>query len=204
MEARDSRESEGAVDALLRRQQEHYLELLYRENAHLNLTRVSREEAWGRHIEQSLSLIALRSWRPGELVIDVGSGGGLPGIPLAIGLPGVNFLLVERQLNKAAFLQRCLSELGLERVAVVARDAGELGRDRDHPKAQVVVARAVAPPLTLVPTVAPLLAEGGEALLMVGESFRLELSLLRLCERLRLSPPQLHGTSAARVLRFHR
>ncbi|MHB1525912.1 MAG: 16S rRNA (guanine(527)-N(7))-methyltransferase RsmG [Candidatus Dormibacteria bacterium] len=194
----------AGLDVASRPQQERYLDLLYRANLSLNLTRVPREEAWERHIEQSLSLIALRSWRPGELVVDVGSGGGLPGIPLAIGLPRVNFLLVERQLNKAAFLERCREELGLEKVVVAARDAGELGCDRDHPKAQAVIGRAVAPPLKLVPLVAPLLAEGGEALLMVGESFRVDPSLLRLCERLRLSPPQLQVTSAARVLRFHR
>ena len=203
MDASDST-GPAEVGPAPRLQQERYLELLYRENTRLNLTRVPREEAWRRHIEQSLSLIELRSWREGELVLDVGSGGGIPGIPLAIALPGVTFALVERQLNKAAFLQRCLTELALKRVAVVARDAGELGRQRHHPRAQVVVARAVAPPLRLVPRVAPLLAEGGEALLMVGESFRLDQPLGRLCERLGLSRPELLETSAARVLRFRR
>jgi len=183
---------------------EQYLELLYRENTSLNLTRVPREDAWGRHIEQSLSLLGLALWRDDELALDLGSGGGVPGVPLAIVLPRVRFVLVERQRNKAAFLDRCVSVLGLEKVEVVARDATELGRQAQHPRARVLVARAVAPPLRLVPTVAPLLAEGGEALLMVGESFRLDQPLRRLCASLGLSSPRLMETGRARILAFRR
>jgi len=196
------REANGpaAVSPRTRPALERYLELLYLENTRLNLTRVPPERAWERHIEQSLSLLELGSWRDGELALDLGSGGGLPGIPLAIARPRVPFILVERQLNKAAFLARCVRALELEGVQVVARDGGELGRQPGHPRARVLVARAVAPPPRLVPIVAPLLAAGGQALLLVGESFRLDQPLRRLCASVGLAAPQLLDTSAARVL----
>ncbi len=194
----------AAVTPETRLRLEQYLELLYRENTSLNLTRVPREDAWARHIEEALSLLGLARWRDDELALDLGSGGGVPGVPLAIALPRVRFVLVERQRNKAAFLDRCARSLGLERVEVIARDATELGRQAGRPRARILVARAVAPPLRLLPTVAPLMADGGAALLMVGESFRLDHSLERLCTSLGLSSPRMVESGCARVLTFRR
>src|SRR5688572_1478994 len=72
-----------------------YLDLLLATNAEFNLTAVTdREGAWFRHIADSLSLVLeLRTFAAGSRVIDVGSGGGLPGIPLAIALPEHAFTL---------------------------------------------------------------------------------------------------------------
>lgn len=60
--------------------------------------------------------------RPGGGVLDVGSGAGFPGIPLAIALPSVRFTLLERSAKKCAFLDNCRALLGLDNVAVLASD----------------------------------------------------------------------------------
>jgi 16S rRNA (guanine527-N7)-methyltransferase len=183
---------------------ERYLDLLYEENLTLNLTRVPRERAWERHVVESLSLIRLRSWVPGELTLDLGSGGGVPGIPMAIALPQMRLLLLDRDQAKASFLSRCLKALRLDGAEVVARDARELGREPERPRADVLVSRAAAPAPKLLPLVAPLLKEQGEALLLVGESARVDPPLLRTCARLKLSPPELIRAGSVTVLRVSR
>jgi 16S rRNA (guanine527-N7)-methyltransferase len=197
-------QGQGALRPQQIRLLERYLDLLYDENIRLNLTRVPRQRAWERHVEESLSLLSLRSWSEGELTIDLGSGGGVPGIPLAIARPHLRLLLLDRDQAKAAFLSRCLVELGLAGSAVVARDARELGRVSDRPRADVVVSRAAAPATKLLPLVVPLLKERGEALLLVGESVLIDQRLLRTCARLKLSPPELIRAGSVTVLRLRR
>ncbi len=191
-----------SLDQSGRARLEAYLELLYRGGA--GLTRVARELAWDRHIAESLSLLPLRTWRRGELVLDLGSGGGLPGIPLALMLPELRFVLVERTQVKAAFLRSCAAELGLASVTVLARDALELGRERGAPRADVLVSRAAAPLPRLLPLVAPLLRPGGEALLVVGSSVSLTEEVLGWCRRGRLGDPQIVNADRIRVLRVSR
>ena len=181
-----------------------YLDLLYTAEPHRNLTRVPRELAWTRHIGESLSLLPHHPWREGELVLDFGSGGGLPGIPLAIALPEVNFLLLERDLAKAAFLRHCARALRLESVGVLARDARELGRDKDRPRAQLIVSRAAAPPQRLLPQLAPLLDRHGHALLIVSQSVTLDSATRQLCRREDLLDPEILETSCTRILSVSR
>src|SRR5437868_14843438 len=77
-------------------------------------------------------------------LVDVGSGGGLPGLPLKIVRPDLEVVLVEADRDKAAFLQRAAAELGLEGVEVVDRRAEDVGRDpRYRETFDVAVARAV-------------------------------------------------------------
>ena len=194
----------GALHEQTRVRLEAYLDLLYRAGSVRNLTRVARDQAWERHVAESLSLVPLRDWRPGELVLDLGSGGGLPGIPLAVVMPQIRFVLVERTQAKAAFLRWCVAELGLEAVTVEARDALELGRDPAGPRAQVVVSRAAAPLPRLLPLVGPLLRPGGEALLMVGSSVELSPELAATCARTRLGVPEIVASAGVRVLRLRR
>ena len=194
----------SALDQQTRARLEAYLDLLYRAGSARNLTRVPREQAWERHVAESLSLVPLRHWHPGEVVLDLGSGGGIPGIPLAVVLPQVRFVLVERTQAKAAFLRWCVAELGLEAVTVEARDALELGRDPAGPRAQVVVSRAAAPLLRLLPLVGPLLRPGGEALLLVGSSVELSPELAGTCARAHLGGPEIVASGGVRVLRVRR
>ncbi|MGA2974020.1 MAG: 16S rRNA (guanine(527)-N(7))-methyltransferase RsmG [Spirochaetia bacterium] len=77
---------------------------------------------------------------PGGSVLDVGSGAGFPGIPLAVALPELSFTLVERMARRASFLKTCAILLGLSRVRVLTCDLGAVEGEFD-----VVTFRAVAP-----------------------------------------------------------
>jgi 16S rRNA (guanine527-N7)-methyltransferase len=94
-------------------------------------------------------------------VVDVGSGGGLPGIPLKIVRPDLELTLIEADQDKAAFLVHACARLGLQGVEVVAKRAEEAGHDpRLRETFDVAVARALAP--------MPVLAELCLALVRVG------------------------------------
>jgi len=99
----------------------------------------------------------------GGPVIDVGSGGGSPGIPLAVALPGLAFTLLEAQRRKAQFLERASGEL--PNVKVV------WGRAEEHPDTYAVaLAKALAKPPVATELCLPLVQPGGVALLWVGET----------------------------------
>ena len=100
-------------------------------------------------------------------LVDVGSGGGLPGLALKVALPEVRLTLVEANRRKAAFLVHAAARLGLAGVEVVARRAEEAGRDpalRD--RFDAAVARALAPMPVLVELCLPFVRPGGRLLAM--------------------------------------
>ena len=100
-------------------------------------------------------------------LIDIGSGGGLPGLALKIVRPSLRLVLLESNRRKAAFLQHAAAELGLAGVEVVARRAEEAGREpalRDT--FDVATARALAPMPVLVELCLPFVRPGGRLLAM--------------------------------------
>ncbi|HTY07875.1 MAG TPA: 16S rRNA (guanine(527)-N(7))-methyltransferase RsmG [Candidatus Edwardsbacteria bacterium] len=101
----------------------------------------------------------------GLRVMDLGSGGGFPGIPLKICLPGMRITFVEATQKKAKFIELAVAELGLAETAVIARHSSELARDPGH-RAQydVVATRAVAELKELVKLSFPFLKPGGRLL----------------------------------------
>ncbi len=110
----------------------------------------------------------------------------MPGIPLAIVLPAVSFLLVERDRAKARFLSWCAKALELTNVRVESRDAREVGALPNFELADVVVSRAAAPPEQVLRRLGRLLKPDGEALLLVGHSLELTDQLGRAAGRRRL------------------
>ena len=110
-----------------------------------------------RHIDDSLALLP---WCRGN-VVDVGSGAGLPGVPLAIARRDMPVTLLERSERKCAFLRHVVLELGLDNVAVVQADAR---RHRPKTGFETAVARAVAPPPASWRLARPLLVPSGTAL----------------------------------------
>ncbi|WP_424637178.1 16S rRNA (guanine(527)-N(7))-methyltransferase RsmG [Embleya sp. AB8] len=106
------------------------------------------------------------------IVHDVGSGGGLPGIPLALVRPDLRITLVEPLLRRTTFLDEVVEELGLDNVEVLRGRAEEL---RGRTSADVVTARAVAPLAKLAGWGLPLLGSGGEMLALKGDSAAEEL-----------------------------
>ncbi len=97
--------------------------------------------------------------------VDVGSGGGLPGLPLKIARPELKMTLIEADQAKAAFLVQACARLDLRDVEVVARRAEDVGHDERHREAfDVAVARALAPMPVLVELCLPLVRLGGRLL----------------------------------------
>ena len=95
-------------------------------------------------------------------LVDVGSGGGLPGLPLKIARADLMVTLVEADQAKAAFLVQAVARLGLKDVEVVARRAEEVGRDSAYrERFDVAVARAVAALPALAELCLPLVRVGG-------------------------------------------
>ncbi|KPG64284.1 16S rRNA (guanine(527)-N(7))-methyltransferase RsmG [Cutibacterium acnes] len=119
---------------------------------------------WERHI---LNSIALESLIPeGCHVADVGSGAGLPGIPLAILRPDLEMTLIEPMLRRSNFLTEALDELGLDDRVTVVRGRAE---DADL-HVDVVVSRAVAKLATLINWTADLIVDSGSLLALKGQS----------------------------------
>jgi len=111
------------------------------------------------------SLVLLDHLGTARRVIDVGSGGGLPGLPLKLARPDLSMTLLEADHSKAAFLVQACVTLGLRDVDVVARRAEEVGRDPLYREVfDVAVARALAPMPVLVELCLPLVRVGGRLL----------------------------------------
>lgn len=98
---------------------------------------------------------------------DLGSGAGLPGLPLALRLTETEWVLIEAGVRRAAFLRGAVADLGLvDRVSVVAARAEAVGRDPDHRRRyDLVVARSFGPPAVVAECAAPLLVRGGRAVI---------------------------------------
>jgi 16S rRNA (guanine527-N7)-methyltransferase len=122
---------------------EKYIAEIERWNPRFGLVKYDgRQELIVKHVLDSLSAwTALREAASGAgAVLDVGSGAGFPGIPLAIALPDITFTLLERMARRAAFLETCAILLGLSRVKVIQSDLAVMTGEFD-----VVTCRAVAP-----------------------------------------------------------
>ena len=111
------------------------------------------------------SLVLLEHLGDAKTLVDVGSGGGLPGLPLKIVRPDIAVTLVEADSGKAAFLVQACARLGLTDVEVLARRAEDVGHDARYRESfDVAVARALAPLPTLVELCLPLVRIGGRLL----------------------------------------
>ena len=121
------------------------------------------------HLRDSLSALALDEVRLASSVVDIGSGAGYPGIPLAMALPGTSFTLVDSVGKKARFAGRAAAALGLGNVEAVAMRSEELASDRGREAFDLALARAVAPLSVLAELASPLLAEGGTLVAWKGE-----------------------------------
>jgi len=152
-----------------------YLHLLLETNKQFNLTAIrDPDQAWMRHILDSLSL--LPHLGAAQTLIDIGSGGGLPGIPIAIVQPHLRVTLLEATGKKANFLRTVAAELPLQNVAVVSDRAETAGHDRAHrDRYDLVTARAVGPLNVMLEYTLPFAVIGGRVLAMKGRRAEQEL-----------------------------
>jgi 16S rRNA (guanine527-N7)-methyltransferase len=154
-----------------------YLSFLRVENERVNLTSiVEPEEVALKHFADSATVLRATDLAPGTRVIDVGSGAGFPGVPLAILRPDLRVTVLEASRKKAAFLQRLQDHLGLDNVDVVTGRAEEVGQQPAHRERYgLAVARAVAPLGVVWEYLLPLVSVGGRAVAQKGPGVAEEL-----------------------------
>lgn len=173
-----------------------YLALLLEANKATNLTAITDPVAgWTRHILDSLTLLPVLAGVEGEdgkqgTVIDVGSGGGVPGIPLAVCMPDLSFTLLEPTGKKAKFLEQTARTLGLKNVKVLAERAEKVGQDkaRYREKFDAVISRAVGPMNVIAELMIPLCRRGGVIAVIKGAKAEAEVAhangaLIRVVEK---------------------
>lgn len=149
---------------------ERYVTLLLEANARLNLTRVVAPEAVARlHLLDALAALPLVDAVQPASAVDLGSGGGVPGIPLALARPNVQWILVDSVVKKAEALLTFVEALALPNVEVLAERAEALGRSPEHREGHdLVVARACAPLPVLAELALPFIRPGGTLLAWKG------------------------------------
>lgn len=145
---------------------EKFADRLLAWNRKVNLTRITApDEVAEKHLVDALVLLPLLDGA--RTLLDVGSGAGLPGVPLACARRALAVTCCDSVAKKVAFVKAVAVELGVDVRGVAARAAGEPERER-LPRADAVVSRALAEPAEWVPLGARYLAEGGALLAMLG------------------------------------
>ncbi len=158
-----------------------YLAALMDVNTRTNLTAIrDAEQAWDRHIFDALTLVGVLQELPESdgrrKVIDVGSGGGLPGVPLAIVMGDVDFVLLDATKKKTDFIARCAQWLGLENLSVINGRAEGVGQDKAHRGMyDGAMARAVGKVAMIAELTVPMVKVGGLVVLTKGEQAEEEL-----------------------------
>ncbi len=182
---------ERRVDALL-----EYLALLQKWNRAFNLTAVREpREMVVKHLLDSL---AVTPWFDGGHVLDIGSGAGLPGIPLAIAQPDRRFDLLDSNGKKTRFMHEAARRLGLGNVAVIHSRIEDLRAPEGG--YDIVTARAFASLGEIVALAAPLLHPGGKILALKGRPHADELSAVPDGHATRVEAIEVPGLDAERHL----
>ena len=149
---------------------ETYHDMLLDWNTRMDLTSVSADRMAARHFLDSLLPLKASGLIPEEgRLIDVGTGAGFPGLPLAIARPSLQVTLLEAQGKRCQFLQAVCQALGLENVTIINDRAENLGRAEGHREGyDRAVARAVAALPVLAEYLLPFVRVGGMALCWKG------------------------------------
>lgn len=173
-----------------------YIDYLLRQNRRFNLTG-DRDPAtqWAAHIDDALACGALLQHKipamgEGRQILDVGSGGGIPGLVWALLWPGAKVSLLEATGKKARFLDAAAGLLGLGNVHVLTGRAEELAHQRAHrERYDLVTARALAALPTLAEWTLPFVRPGGYLAAIKGPDVSGEIGAARsACARLGASP----------------
>jgi 16S rRNA (guanine527-N7)-methyltransferase len=141
-------------------------------NERFNLTSVTdRNQIEIKHFLDSLSCLTAMHPRPGERIVDIGTGAGFPGIPIRIACSRVHLVLVESIGKKAQFVQHVVDQLELTNVVVINSRAEQVGRLPEHRESfDWAVARAVTVLPTLLEYMLPLVKVGGGAIAQKGDT----------------------------------
>ena len=154
---------------------EKYMNFTLEENSKFNLTRNDNVDDFIiKNILDSL-LIVKDNNLANSFVLDLGSGAGLPGIPLAIYYKSTNFLLLEPTQKRAHFLMKCKELLNLENVTVVSARAEDYINDNNREKFDFVVSRAVSKMNILLELSIPFLKVNGSLIAYKGLNYQNEI-----------------------------
>lgn len=179
--------SEGQIEQLL-----NFIALIEKWNKAYNLTAIrNKDDMVGLHLLDSLAILPFIE---GKRVIDIGTGAGLPGIPLAICLPEIEFMLLDSNAKKTRFVQQAIVELKLKNAAVCHQRV-----ENYHPENRfdTAITRAFAGLADMVELTAHLLGDDGVLLAMKGQTPE----ILKLeSARATLIPVNVPGLAAERCL----
>jgi len=147
-----------------------HLDLLLSHKVRAGLTAITEPEAIAiKHFLDSLTCLLVRDIGPGERVADIGSGGGFPGLVLAIARPAASYVLMESVRKRAAFLELAAQELPVRDVTVLTSRAEQAGQDPAHRESyDLVLSRAVASLPVLLEYCLPLVRVGGQTIAYKG------------------------------------
>ena len=157
---------------------------------------IDPEEAEDIHLRDSLSALGLDPVAEARSVVDIGSGAGYPGIPLAMALPEAQFTLLDSVGKKARFAGQAALRRGLGNVEAIAMRSEDFAAGEGREAFELALARAVAPLSVLAELASPLLSEGGVLVAWKGERERDEEARVeRLVGRLAMEPAGLFSVT---------
>ena len=144
-----------------------------------------QERLWERHLDDALGLVAIRRPEPEERWADLGSGAGLPGLPLAVAHRATFFTMIDAQRRRVDWVEAAAAELRLTNVEAVHARLEDYGRGPARESFHVATARALGPLPVVAELGLPLLAVGGQLLVPRGQPDTKELEQAALaCEQL--------------------
>ncbi|WNZ48770.1 16S rRNA (guanine(527)-N(7))-methyltransferase RsmG [Leptolyngbya boryana CZ1] len=154
-----------------RSQFQAFYELILQGNQQQNLTRITEpSDFWEKHLWDSLRGVFPKVTQSRLSAIDIGTGAGFPGIPMAIARPGWNVTLLDSTRKKINFLQDATRSLGLTNVRLLSDRVEQIGQSAGHREAyQLATIRAVAAAPVCAEYALPLLKVGGLAVLYRGQ-----------------------------------
>lgn len=171
---------------------EKFINLFIEKNQHINLTKINDgQEFLIKHIIDSLLINQLIDIKSDMQIADLGTGGGLPGIPLAIINPKTKFTLIDSAQKKIKCVNEFTDQLGLKNIIGFSDRLEAIGKNKKYrEKFDVVIARALAPLPILLELAIPLVRNGGVFVAMKGPSYLEELNRsVNAMKKLKIEPP---------------
>jgi 16S rRNA (guanine527-N7)-methyltransferase len=170
-----------------------FIHLIDKWNKAYNLTAIkTRPEMVRLHLLDSLTVMP---YLQGERIVDIGTGAGLPGIPLAIALPQRSFTLLDSNSKKTRFVQQAVLELKLTNINIVTHRVEDFQPEQPY---DIILTRAFAELTDIVKSTRHLLAKHGKLLAMKGRRDDIELGQFK--NQATIIPVQVPGVEAERNL----